>query len=265
MEGLLAKIVENKKVELREERLKLPLKEMKSRLCDIEPPRDFYASVTPTDDKPLRLIAEIKKSSPLKGLLVEDLKVDDLAKIYEEAGASAISVLTERRFFSGDPRYIKKVKGVTRLPVLRKDFLIDEYQIYEARYIGADAVLLITSILEQSILSDFISLSAGLGMSNIVEIHNERELEMALKAEARIIGINNRDLTTFKVDINTTLRIIKEMPEGKIVISESGINTGDDVKRLMNAGVHAILVGEAIVTSTNPGEKIKELIGNQGG
>ncbi|HAS17940.1 MAG TPA: indole-3-glycerol-phosphate synthase TrpC, partial [Nitrospiraceae bacterium] len=132
MEGLLAKIVENKKVELREERLKLPLKEMKSRLCDIEPPRDFYASVTPTDDKPLRLIAEIKKSSPLKGLLVEDLKVDDLAKIYEEAGASAISVLTERRFFSGDPGYIKKVKGVTRLPVLRKDFLIDEYQIYEA-------------------------------------------------------------------------------------------------------------------------------------
>ncbi len=260
MQGILTTIVENKKKELAGDRIRLPMKEIKARIRDVEPARNFYASISSTD-RPIHLIAEIKKRSPSKGLLIEDLKVDDLAKRYEESGASAISVLTEKRFFSGDPAYIAIAKGETRLPVLRKDFIFEEYQIYESRFIGSDAVLLITSVLEPAALADFILLSEELGMIGLVEIHDERELERALKANAGIIGINNRDLATFKVNIHTTLRIIKEIPRGKIIVSESGINSRGDVQRLADAGVHAILVGESIVTARDVGEKIRELIG----
>ncbi|MBI5406799.1 MAG: indole-3-glycerol phosphate synthase TrpC [Nitrospirae bacterium] len=260
--GILSKIIEGKREELIECRTRLPLKEIKSHIRGVDPPRDFCAAISSnTDDRGIRLIAEIKKSSPSKGLLISDLKVDDLAKRYEEAGASAISVLTERRFFSGGPENIGIAKENAKLPVLRKDFLFEEYQIYESRYIGADALLLITAVLEPSALSDFILLAEGLGMSSLVEVHDERELEKALKADARIIGINNRDLTTFKVDIETTFRVIREIPKGKVVVSESGINSRKDVEKLKNIGVHAILVGESIVTSKDVGEKIRELIG----
>ena len=260
--GILSKIIEGKREDLIECRKRLPLKEIKSHIRGVAPPRDFCAAISSnTDDRPIRLIAEIKKSSPSKGLLIADLKVDDLAKRYEEAGASAISVLTERRFFSGGSENIGIAKKNTALPVLRKDFLFEEYQIYESRYIGADALLLIAAVLEPSALSDFILLSEGLGMSSLVEVHDERELEKALKADARIIGINNRDLTTFKVDIETTFRVIREIPKGKVVVSESGINSREDVQRLIDIGVHAILVGESIVTSKDVGEKIRELVG----
>lgn len=264
MENFLTQIVEHKKIELREDKLKLPLKELMSRLRDIEPPRNFSAAISEPKGTSLNLIAEIKKRSPVKGLLIEDLKVDDLAKRYEEAGASAISVITEKRFFEGSPEYINIAKGAATLPVLRKDFLIDEYHIYEARYLGADALLLIAAILEPSVLTDFIAMTAELGMSSLVEVHSEKELEKALKAAAlnlMIIGINNRNLRTFKVDINTTFRIMNEIPDGKIVVSESGIYSRDDVKRLADAGVNAVLVGEAIVTSGDVSKKIKELLG----
>lgn len=260
--GILSKIIESKREELIECRTRLPLKEIKSHIRDVEPPRDFFAAISSkTDDRHIRLIAEIKKSSPSKGLLISDLKVDDFVKRYEEAGASAISVLTERRFFSGRPENIGIAKENAKLPVLRKDFLFEEYQIYESRYIGADALLLIAAVLGPSALSDFILLSEELGMSSLVEVHDERELEKALKADARIIGINNRDLTTFKVDIETTFRVIREIPKGKVVVSESGITSREDVRRLIDIGVHAILVGESIVTSKDVGEKIRELVG----
>jgi indole-3-glycerol phosphate synthase len=261
MEGLLAKIIERKREELAEVRANLPLRELRAGIRDVEPPRDFFKAVSSIESRHINLIAEIKKKSPVKGVLIEDLKVDDLAKRYEGAGASAISVITEKNFFSGNPEYIGTVKKAAKIPVLRKDFLIDEYHIYEARYLGADALLLIAAILEQSTLSDFISLSSELGMPALVEVHNERELEKALKAKAEIVGINNRDLTTFNVDINTTFRVIKEVPQGKVIVSESGINNSDDVKMLRDAGVHAILVGESIVTAKDVGKKIKELIG----
>jgi len=260
--GILSKIIESKREELIECRTRLPLKEIKSHIRDVETPRDFFAAISSkTDDRHIRLIAEIKKSSPSKGLLISDLKVNDLAKRYEEAGASAISVLTERRFFSGGPENIGIAKESAKLPVLRKDFLFEEYQIYESRYIGADALLLIAAVLEPAALSDFILLSEELGMSSLVEVHDERELEKALRADARIVGINNRDLTTFKVDIETTFRVIREIPKGKVVVSESGITGREDVEKLRNIGVHAILVGESIVTSKDVGEKIRELVG----
>ncbi len=261
MENLLAKIVENKKAELKENKSRLSLKEIKVQLRDVEPPRNFSKAISEPKENTLNLIAEIKKRSPLKGTLIEDLKAEYLAKRYEYAGASAISVITEERFFEGSPAYIKVAKNAAKIPVLRKDFLIDEYHIYESRYLGADALLLIVAILDSSVLSDFIGLSSELGMSTLVEVHSEQELEMALKADAKIIGINNRSLRTFKVDLNTTFRIIKEIPDGKIVVSESGIYSRDDVDRLADAGVNAALVGEAIITSGNVSKKIKELIG----
>jgi indole-3-glycerol phosphate synthase len=261
VKGLLAQIVGNKREELAEACLKRPLKEIRARLRYIGPSRNFIESVTSTKDRPVRLIAEIKKRSPVKGLLREDLRVDDLARRYEEAGASAISVITEEKYFSGDPVYISMAKKAAKIPVLRKDFLLEEYHLYESRFLGADAVLLITAILDQSALSDFIRLSSELGMVSLVEIHDEWELERALKAEAEVIGINNRDLSTFKVDINTTFRILKEIPSGKIIVSESGIENRYDVQRLGDAGVNAVLVGESIVTSKDIEAKIKELIG----
>ncbi|MBI5192734.1 MAG: indole-3-glycerol phosphate synthase TrpC [Nitrospirae bacterium] len=264
MENLLIQIVENKKNELKEDKLTLPLKELRSRLGDIEPPRNFRAAISEPKGQSLNLIAEIKKRSPLKGTLIEELKVTTLSKKYEEGGAAAISVITEKKFFEGSPEYINMAKGASKLPVLRKDFLIDEYHIYEARYLGADALLFIAAILEPSVLSDFIALTSELGMSSLVEVHSEKELEKALKADARnlmIIGINNRNLRTFKVDINTTFRIMNEIPDGRIIVSESGIYSRDDVKMLADAGVNAVLVGEAIITSGNVVKKIKELIG----
>lgn len=261
MENLLTQIVENKKIELREDRLKLPLTEIKARLRDVASVRNFSEAISVPKGKSLNLIAEIKKRSPLKGTLIEELKVTTLSKKYEEGGAAAISVITEKKFFEGSPEYISLAKGASNLPVLRKDFLIDEYHIYEARYLGADALLLIAAILEPTVLSDFIALTSELGMSSLVEVHSEKELEKALKAEANIIGINNRNLRTFKVDVNTTFRIMKEIPDGKIVVSESGIYSRDDITRLADAGVHAALVGEAIITSGNVVKKIKELIG----
>lgn len=264
MQNLLTQIVENKKIELREDKLKLPLTEIKARLRDVESVRNFSKAIAEPKEKSLNLIAEIKKRSPLKGLLIEDLKVNDLAMRYEDAGASAISVITEKNFFEGSPEYISLAKGASNLPVLRKDFLIDEYHIYEARYLGADALLLITAILEPSVLKDFIALTSELGMSSLVEVHSEKELEKALKAEARnpvIVGINNRNLRTFKVDLNTTFRIMKEIPAGRIIVSESGIYSRDDITRLADAGVNAALVGEAIITSGNVVKKIKELVG----
>src|SRR4030067_554100 len=262
IEGLLAKIVERKREGLSQVKARLPLRELKSRLRDLDPPRDFLKAVSGRSNRRVNLIAEIKKKSPVKGVLIEDLKADVLAEQYEEAGASAISVITEENFFSGNPDYIRVAKKAAKIPVLRKDFLFDEYHIYEARYLGADAVLLIAAILDPSSLSEFISLSSELGMPALVEIHDERELEKALKAEARVVGINNRGLTTFNVDINTTLRIIKEIPREKVIVSESGINTYDDVRILGEAGVHAILVGESIVTAKDVSGKIKELVGN---
>ena len=258
MTDFLTKIVDMKQEELVSLKYNLPLREIKARIYDMEECRDFKEALIQAE--PIALIGEIKKSSPSKGVLREELSVEDLVETYERSGASAISILTERFFFSGSPDFVGIAKEHTILPILRKDFLIDEYHIYESRLIGADALLLIVTLLEESMLRDFIALASELGMASLVEIHDEWELERALKADADIIGINNRDLRTFEVDLNTTLRVIKEVPQGKIVVSESGINTGDDVKRLINVGVKAILVGEAIMTAKNPEEKIKELL-----
>lgn len=183
---------------------------------------------------------------------------------YEKAGASAISVLTESRFFQGSPENLIKVKNAVNLPVLRKDFIIDPYQLYETRYFEADALLLITAILKEEQLKDFILLARELDLAALVEVHSREELATALNCGAEIIGINNRDLKTFKTSISTTLELANLIPEHCLLVSESGIATGSDVKKLAQAGVDAILVGEALVTSPSVDNKIQELLGGAG-
>lgn len=209
----------------------------------------------------LALIAEIKKASPSKGVIRRDFDPVKIARIYRDAGADCLSVLTDEKFFQGRIDYIAKIKKEVNLPVLRKDFIIDEYQIYESRAAGADAVLLISTILPIEKLKKFISLSKRLKLDCFVECDCVSSLKKALASGAEIIGINNRDLHNFKVDINRTKRLIKFIPKNKIVVSESGIKTRKDVVFLKNLGANAVLIGEAFMKADDMGAKVKELLG----
>jgi indole-3-glycerol phosphate synthase len=208
----------------------------------------------------IKLIAEVKKASPSRGVLRPYFDPMELGKTYAESGAAAISVLTDVEFFQGSPEHLTAIRQIVELPLLRKDFVYDEYQVYESAAYGADAILLITAILEPRQLEKMITLSRSLGMSTLVEVHDEKELDTALENGAEIIGINNRDLKTFKVDITTTRRLAPRVSEDKIIVSESGIHNREDVKNLESWGVSAMLVGEALVTAKNIPEKIKELL-----
>ncbi len=210
----------------------------------------------------INLIAEIKKASPSKGLIREDFDVITIAKIYTAHHAAAISVLTEDKYFLGKPAYLKKVSDDFDVPTLMKDFVIEAGQIYEARYQGASAVLLIVAILEQTQLKEFIRLAASLDLDALVEVHDERELERALEAGAEVIGINNRNLRTFDVDLAVSERLIPQIPKGKVIVAESGIGTHADVERLKEAGAHAVLIGEIFMRAQDIGAKIKEVMGD---
>lgn len=207
----------------------------------------------------INLIAEIKKASPSKGILRGDFHPVKIATTYQANGAAAISVLTDERFFEGKLSYIKDVKERVSLPVLRKDFIIDEYQIYETVVSGADAMLLIADLLSQDELNRFYRIAADLGLDVLVEAHNEEDIDKAVKANAAIIGINNRDLHTFKVDLETTPKLIRQIPDDKVVVSESGIKTYEDIMFMKSLGVNAVLIGEAFMESDDIAAKMKEL------
>jgi indole-3-glycerol phosphate synthase len=207
------------------------------------------------------LIAEVKKASPSKGIIREDFDPVKIARIYEECLASAISVLTDKAFFQGDLEYLTLIREAVKIPLLRKDFIIDEFQIYEARAFGADAILLIVSILDKTQLAEYQHLANELGLDSLIEVHTEKEVEKAIYADANIIGINNRDLSTFETNIDTTAHLIKLIPDDKIVVSESGISTRDDILTLKDQGVDAVLIGETLMKSDDIGKKIKELLG----
>ncbi len=209
------------------------------------------------------LIAEIKKASPSKGLIRQDFDPAEIALIYTSAGASAISVLTDREFFQGSPEYLRIARGISELPLLRKDFIIDPYQIYEARLLGADAILLIMAILTDREAAEYQQAASELGLECLVEVHTTDELARALSLGAQIIGINNRNLQTFKTELATTFRLREMITGDIIVVSESGINTREDVVRLREHGVHAMLVGEALMRETDITQKIRELLGMQ--
>lgn len=213
--------------------------------------------------KQLAVIAEIKKASPSKGVLREQFNPLEIAKEYVRAGASAISVLTDLKFFQGRLEYIRDMRDSVPIPVLRKDFIIDEYQIYESKACGADAILLIAAALQPRQLSDFVSTSSELGLECLVEVHNKEEVDALDFSLVKIVGINNRDLTTFEADLSTSLRLRRHIPSDAVVVSESGITSREDLDRLMSNGIHAVLIGEAFMRAEYPGKALAELIANE--
>lgn len=219
--------------------------------------KDFSGSIA----EQVSLIAEVKKASPSAGTICRDFDPVKTALSYERSGARAVSVLTDEKYFKGSVKYLADVAGAVKLPVLRKDFIIDEIQVYEARYYGADAILLIASVLSDRDLNRFAAAAKDLGMGVLVEVHDRAELERALNVGARVIGINNRDLKTFKVDLNTTFELAGLIPErdGYIIVSESGIKTFADVKRLKDAGINAVLIGEELMRTSDVAAKIRGL------
>jgi len=212
-----------------------------------------------TDD--IAFICEVKKASPSKGIIADDFPYVEIAKEYEAAGAAAISVLTEPAYFKGDGRYLREIAGAVTIPLLRKDFVVDSYMIYEAKVLGASAVLLICSILAQDTLAEYIGVAHSLGLSALVEAHDEDELTMALRAGARVIGVNNRNLKTFEVDANNSIRLRKMTPGGIIFVSESGVRTAEDVELLRQNKVDAVLIGETLMRSDNKKAALAELKG----
>ncbi len=255
--GFLEEILASTREAVRSARRNRPPADLKSRIRDREAVRDFYGALS--SGTGLKLIAEIKQASPSQGLLRERFDPAGIARIYEEEGAAAISVLTEERFFKGSLGDLRRVRDVVKRPLLRKDFVIDAYQIYEARAFDADAVLLIAAILDDSRLLDFQSLARDLGMDSLIEVHTEAERDRALGTGARMIGINNRDLATFKTDLATTFRLIPGIPDDRIVVSESGIAHRRDLDRLREAEADAVLIGETFMKSPDIRAKIREL------
>ena len=208
----------------------------------------------------INLIAELKKASPYRGIIRGDFNPLKIALTYQANGASALSVLTDERFFEGNLKILKELKGKVTLPLLRKDFIIDEYQIYESLYWGADAILLIAHILTEEELANFYRIAKDMGMDVLVEVHNEEDMDKALKSGASIIGINNRDLTTFRIDLSTTQRLVRLIPENKIKVSESGIKTYEDVMFLKSLGIDAVLIGEVFMEADNIATKMREVM-----
>jgi indole-3-glycerol phosphate synthase len=260
----LENIINNKRAELVHLKREQPLHLLKERISACTPLRDFKGALTaPTpgeDTTTTRIIAEVKKASPSKGIIREDFNPVELACTFEANGAVALSVLTDKKYFQGNIDYLESIKRATALPLLDKDFIIDPYQIYQARIYGADALLLIAAILPDDLLLDYLALTDHLGLSALVEVHTLDELKRVLPMNVSIIGINNRNLTTFQVTLETSLELLNYIPEDTIVVSESGIESKKDIISLRERGIDAFLIGEALMKERDPGKKLRELI-----
>lgn len=254
---ILDEIIAVKRQEIEKRRARISLDEFRTRAENSPPVKNFADALR--EGECVALIAEIKPASPSRGDLNANADPVKIARVYDENGASAISVLTDRQFFKGDLNNLKAARVGADTPLLRKDFIIDEYQVYESRALQADAILLIARILDDTQLRAYRELAESLGMSALVEIHDEREMERALRSDAKIIGINNRNLANFTVDLQTTEDLAPKIPREKIIVSESGIFTRADVERARNAGAGAVLVGEALMRAADVGEKVREL------
>ncbi|HJV34681.1 indole-3-glycerol phosphate synthase TrpC [Geomonas sp.] len=260
---VLKKIVDYKQGELAAEKAAAPLNEITARLADLEDhPRGFEAALRNACESGwTAIIAEVKKGSPSKGVIRPDFDPLEIASIYQDNGASCLSVLTDQHFFLGHLGYLALIREQVSLPLLRKDFIFDPYQIYQARAAGADAILLIAAMLDLPQLRDFHALARELALDVLLEVHDERELETALKTDCTMIGINNRNLRTFGVDIATSERLAAQIPEGRLIVAESGINRREEIVRLTEKGLHAFLIGESLMRETDIGEKLRELLG----
>jgi len=257
---VLKEIVAKKKERLVATQQLLPLEALKEKISQCGTVRSFEKAIV--QPRQISLIAEIKKASPSRGLIRADFSLADIARIYQESEVQAISVLTEEDYFQGNLAFLQEVRAVTSVPLLRKDFIVDEYQLYESRVAGADAMLLIADLLTQDQLSAFLEINSVLGLDSLIEVHDEKELKKVLKLkQAKIIGINNRDLRSLEVDLKTTEKLFPLVPREKTVVVESGLKSRQDVLFLKVMGVHACLIGEAFMETPNIRAKVDELMG----
>lgn len=262
MSDILNKILATKITEVAASKLAVSLDQLQAQAEAQGEPRDFVGSIhKKIMANKAAVIAEIKKASPSKGVIREDFKPAEIAKSYEKAGAACLSVLTDEQYFQGSAAYLKQARAACKLPVLRKDFIIDEYQVFEARAMGADCILLIVAALELAQMQKLEALANELGMAVLVEVHDADELALALQLDTPLIGINNRNLRTFEVSLQTTLDLLKIMPEDRFVVTESGIFTPDDVKLMMDNQVQGFLVGEAFMRQDDPGAELARVFG----
>lgn len=257
--GVLDEIVRDKRAEILRRRREVARSELEARGRGRGPARSLAAALRPRPPRRVGLIAEIKRASPSRGPLRASLDPVALARTYAAHGARALSVVTDEKHFQGRPEDLERIRETVELPLLRKDFVLDEYQLWESRALGADAVLLIAAALEGRHLRDLLESAAGVGVGALVEVHTARELERALALEPGLLGINNRDLQTLETRLETSLALIPLVPPGPLVVSESGLFTGKDVERVVAAGAHAVLVGEALVTADDVAAKVREL------
>jgi indole-3-glycerol phosphate synthase len=262
MSDILKQIVEVKHQEIAAARKRVSLEAMRDDALNRVLTRDFVGALRrKIAAGRSAVIAEIKKASPSKGLLREDFIPADIAQSYAEAGAACLSVLTDRQFFQGQNDFLKQARASCDLPVLRKDFMVDPYQIYESRVVGADCILLIAACLDDAQMAELEAIAHSLDMAVLVEVHDRAELERALKLKTPLLGVNNRDLRTFEVKLETTLSLMELVPPDKLLVTESGILARADVQRMRDAGVHAFLVGEAFMRAEDPGEALQALFG----
>lgn len=256
--GILAEIVLHKRSEVAGRRAVRPLAEVRRTAEAAGVPRGFAKAVETRDPA---VIAEIKRASPSEGVIRGEFDPAGIATSYERAGAACLSVLTDERYFMGCDGHLEEARNATKLPALRKDFIVDAYQVYESRALGADCLLLIAAALDDRQLADLARLASELGLDVLIEVHDRGELEAALDLEPRIVGINNRDLSTFTTNLDTTIDLLSVVPDAVTVVAESGIHTPDDIRRLRSAGIHAFLVGTAFMRKPDPGKALQRLFG----
>lgn len=260
MSDILQRILRRKAEEVAERAARTSLAELCARCRDLPPTRGFFAALAVrVADRQPAVIAEIKRASPSQGVLRADYSPAAIARSYEAAGAACLSVLTDVDFFQGADEHLQQARAACSLPVLRKDFVVDAYQLFEARVLGADCVLLIAAALDDAALRDLRSQAGALGLDVLIEVHDDAELDRVLATDAHLIGINNRDLRTFEVALETTLGLKTRVPEGRLLVTESGIRTPQDVARMRAAGVHAFLVGESFMRAVDPGAELARL------
>lgn len=257
---ILVRILDTKAREVADRKQRVSLQQIKSELENVAPTRDFVAAIRErVEAGRSATIAEIKKASPSKGVMRENFDPAQIARSYENGGAACLSVLTDVEYFQGSDAYLKQAKEACSLPVLRKEFIIDPYQVYESRLIGGDCILLIVAALNDQQLGEFTELAHSLDMAVLVEVHDAEELERALKLDTTLIGINNRNLRTFETSLQTTVSLLPAVPENRIVVTESGIHERADVESLLEHDVRAFLIGEAFMRAEEPGERLAQL------
>lgn len=257
--SILQKILQTKREEVAERSRRRDLTSIRAEALDQPDTRGFSGRVTACAERGTAVIAEVKKASPSAGIIREDFRPDEIAASYEEAGAACLSVLTDEQYFQGSDSYLQQARDACSLPVLRKDFMVDPWQIHESRSLGADCILLIVAALPRGLLQELDGLAHEIGLDVLVEVHNEQEMEDALTTRARLVGVNNRDLHTFTTDLGTSERLVQMVPVSRTMVTESGIHTVEDVERMRSSGIHSFLVGEAFMRSQDPGTALQKL------